>query len=263
VTTKTAPQHGERRCYLRGCRRDECIAANKRYCKQYRLATVREPIRIDIRPAAARLTNWTNQGYSQTQMAAVTNVSAGDLSKLLAGKQQKIHPDVARRILTAPNPAGDPHHAITNATGTIRRGRALNAIGYPIYQIAAGIPMNVNDLGRMLTDPPTTVRVTTANRMTALCRRLRWAPGPSLLARQSAARRQWHGPLVWDDIDDPNEQPNPGADDELNRNELAAFRRQEIAHLAAFGIPEQDIAARLGISDSTVQQQIRDMRKAA
>lgn len=210
MTRKTPPQHGERRCYLRGCRRPECVEANKRYCKQYRLATVHAPLRVDASAAVRRLAHWANQGYSHTQIAAAAKINAPEVSKLLTGKQTTLSLAHARRIQTAHEPAGAPYHAMTDAVGTIRRGRALHAIGYPIYRIAQDIPMNSNDLGRILTLEPAAVRQSIAERMTMLYQQLSGTPGPSHLASCAARRLRWNSPIAWDDdsIDDPAAIPD-------------------------------------------------------
>ncbi|KAA6216443.1 hypothetical protein [Streptomyces filamentosus] len=210
MTRKPPPQHGERRCYLRGCRRPECVEANKRYCKQYRLATVHAPLRVDASAAVRRLAHWANQGYSHTQIAAVAKINAPEVSKLLTGKQTSISLAHARRIQTAHDPSGAPYHAMTDATGTIRRGRALYAIGYPLYRIAQDIPMNANDLGRLLMLESATVRQSIANGMAALYQRLSGTLGPSHLAVCAARRLRWDSPIAWDDdsVDDPAAIPD-------------------------------------------------------
>lgn len=243
--TRTPPQHGTRACYLRGCRHPECVDANKRYCKAYRVTTLRAPIRIPAAPSIARITDWIERGYSHTQISATTAVNTGELSKLYNHKQQNIHPDVARRILSAADPAGAPYHAMADATGTIRRAQALHLIGYPMYQIAQGVPMATNHLGRLLHRQPATVRLSIANGMTALYKELRWRPGPSQFSPFAARRNGWHGPLAWDDIDDPNCQPETDTYKPIVKGGRDSMRRAEIAHLLSCGESIATIARRM------------------
>lgn len=266
MTTRTPPQHGTRACYLRGCRRDECRDANRRYCKQYRVTTIHQPIRVDATPVINRLNSWVDQGYSQTQIQRVTNIASGDISKILNKKQRTVHPDLARRVLTAPDPTGAPYHAVTDSTGTIRRAQALHVIGYPLYQIAENVPMAYNHLGRILDSQPPTVRLSVAHGMTALYKRLRWVPGPSKYAPFSARRRGWHGPFAWDgNIDDPAAVPD--TDPAGPRSGKAApkrdsLRNDEIRHLAGFGIPHDEIARRVGLANGTdVRERLEKWRK--
>lgn len=208
TAAKPLPAHGERPRYLRGCRCLPCREANKRYCKQYRVKTIRQPIRIDAAPVRELLQEWVDQGYSQTQIGDAVGKKSGDISKLLRG-QATIAPSVAERILRSPGPAGTPAHARVDSTGTIRRGRALHAIGYQIYAIAEAVPMATNHLGRVLYHQPAAVSAGVAQGMAALYKQWSGRPGPSHFARHNARRRSWDGPLAWDDdtIDNPNARP--------------------------------------------------------
>ncbi|MFJ9012286.1 hypothetical protein [Streptomyces canus] len=258
---KPIPPHGERPRYMRGCRCLPCRDANRRYCKQYRVKTVRKPIRVDATPVRRRLQEWADRGYSQTQIGDAVGKKSGDISKILAG-QPTIAPSVAARILCSPGPTGIPTCARIDSTGTIRRGQALHAIGYPLYVIAEGIPMATNHLARMLAHQPATVSAAVAQGMTALYEKLRWRPGTSHFAIHNARRHGWHGPLAWDDIDNPNEQPDtePADDTELNRDDLAALRRSEVEHLSRFNLSSHEIAQRLNIAESTVNGILRELR---
>jgi len=258
VTTaaKPLPPHGERPRYLRGCRCLPCSNANKRYCKQYRVKTVHQPVRVDATPVRQRLQEWINQGYSQTQIGDVTGKKSGDISKLLNG-QRTIAPRVAARILRSPGPTGAPAHARVDATGTIRRGRALHAIGYPIYMIAAGVPMATNHLGRILERQPATVSVAVAQGMAALYKQLSGRAGPSHFSVHNARRREWHGPLAWDSIDDPACQPETAEPytpaDKYGRD---TDRKREIEHLYLLGESREQIAKRLGGNEKYINDQL-------
>jgi hypothetical protein len=264
VTTavKPLPAHGERPRYLRGCRCQPCIDANKRYCKQYRVRTINKPVRIDATPVRELLQEWVDQGYSQTQIGDAVGKKSGDISKLLRG-QPTIAPSVAERILRSPGPDGTPAHARVDSTGTIRRGRALHAIGYPIYVIAENVPMATNHLGRVLYHQPDAVSAAVAHGMRDLYKQWSGTPGPSHFAIHNARRRNWDGPLAWDDdtIDDPQAQPDLG-DRVLNFHERAALRREDIIHLAWCGYEPEQIRERMGneVSISTVRQIVQDWR---
>jgi hypothetical protein len=257
VTTADSQPHGERRCYLRGCRRPECVAANRRYCKQYRVATIRQPIRIDTTPVRQRIEEWSGQGYSHVQIAQAVGGNSGDISKLLAG-QPTITPKVAARYLNSRGPRGIPFHATTDSTGTVRRGRALHAIGYPLYEIADGLPVNTAYLGRILDGRYPTLRVVVAEAMTARYRQLRWKPGTSHFAVHSARRRDWHGPMAWDDnIDNPAAQPEtlPGYQP-LAANGRDSMRKDEIEHLYLLGESVASIAKQLGANEKYTSDQL-------
>lgn len=256
TTAQDLPPHGKRPRYLRGCRCAACIEANKRYCKQYRVKTVHHPVRIDATPVRELLQSWYDQGYSHNQIGEAVGKRSGDISKILRG-QPTIAPRVAARILRSAGPTGTPTKAMVNSTGTIRRGQALHAIGYPIYVIAEGVPMATNHLGRILDRQPATVTLAVAEGMTALYSKLRWRPGSSHLAVHSARRRGWHGPLAWDNIDDPTEQPETDAP----YAEPAKYRRDpdrkaEIEHLYLLNESVSSIAKKLGSTEKYVHDQL-------
>lgn len=208
-TTKPLPPHGERARYLRGCRCHPCREANKRYCKQYRIKALHKPIRIDATPVRQRLQQWTSQGYSLTQIGTAVGKNSGEIWRILNG-QQTIAPRVAAQILNAPAPTGIPTLAKVDSTGTIRRGRALHAIGYPIYAIAARIPMGTDHLAHILDREPATVSLAVANGMRTLYQQLSGRPGGSPFAVHNARRRGWAPPAAWDDdaIDAPEAHPD-------------------------------------------------------
>jgi hypothetical protein len=265
VTSTDTPPHGQRRCYLRGCRRPECVEANRRYCKQYRVATVRQPIRIDATPIRQRVEDWSAQGYSHVQIAEAVGGHSGDITKLLSG-QATIAPRVAARFLNSPGPRGIPFHATTDSTGTVRRGRALHAIGYPLYEIAEGLPVNTTYLGRILDARYPTLRLAVAEAMTARYQQLRWKPGTSHFAVHSAARRNWHGPLAWDDnIDDPTARPEKAKPYKpVAKNGRDSMRKAEIEHLYFLGESVPSIAKQLGGNEKYISDQLTEiLRKRA
>jgi hypothetical protein len=265
TATKPLPAHGERPRYLRGCRCLPCREANKRYCKQYRVKTVRQPIRVDATPARDRVQEWADRGYSHAQIAAVLGKHSGDISKLLQG-QPTIAPAAADRILRSPGPAGIPAHAQTDSTGMLRRARALHAIGYPLYVIAAGVPMATNHLGRILDREPAAVSVAVAQGMAALYEQLKWRPGPSHYAVHSARRRGFHGPFAWDgNIDNPAAKPDVSAPYKpAGPRRRDAFRKAEIEHLHQCGESVASIAKKVGKTEKYVGDQlaviIRDLQ---
>lgn len=89
---------------------------------------------------------------------------------------------------------------LVDARGTIRRIRALQAIGWTFQHIAdeAGMPDRclIPDLvDRKMVRPETAAAIDKAYR--ALCMK----PGPSNKTRRIAAKNHWAPPLLWDDID--------------------------------------------------------------
>lgn len=95
---------------------------------------------------------------------------------------------------------------LVDARGTIRRIRALQALGWTFQHIAnaAGMPSRclIPDLvDRKTVRPETAAAIDKAYR--AMCMKV----GPSNKTRRIAARKGWPPPLAWDDIDLDPEPP--------------------------------------------------------
>ncbi|MFF5778120.1 hypothetical protein ACFY7Y_14365 [Streptomyces virginiae] len=229
---------------------------------------------VDAEPARQHVRELMAAGVGYARIAAAAGVCTSTINHMLYSRPnrpvtQRLVEENARRILSVR--AEDVITGLVDSTGASRRIRALMAVGWPPIHLGSRLGVH----RRYVTEIQYQTRIyaSTAHAVAVTYNEL-WNKRPEQhgVSRQAATRFRnhakangWPPPAAWDDeaLDDPAGRPDAGEEPELNRNELAAYRRQEIAHLASFGIPEQDIAARLGISDSTVQQQIRDMRKAA
>jgi len=94
------------------------------------------------------------------------------------------------------------------STGTVRRLRALVAIGWPKAQLAERLGVSLASVHQMMNDRArTTVRV--AGLVDRLYRELADHRGPSNYAASKAAQLGYVPPIAWDDdtIDDPDAQP--------------------------------------------------------
>ncbi|MER7806125.1 hypothetical protein [Streptomyces sp900116325] len=214
MTARTAPQHGERRCYLRGCRRTECLNAHYRYMSRYRLdrqqgAGTR---RIPAEPAAQHVQTLYEAGWTTGQIAVAAECADRTVADLLHRKNKTIRKDLAARILNArPTLAALPGATKVDATGTIRRAQALMAIGHSLTSIANAMGVShYTVLGNILNGLRPTVTVATARSAASVYRKLAEVPGTAQRARNVAAERGWPPPAAWDDerIDDPTATPD-------------------------------------------------------
>lgn len=267
MATRTPPRHGERRCYLRGCRRPECAAANYQYMSRYRLDREHgQRRRIDSTPACDRVHELLAAGWNQRQIADAANCSERAISEAA----QRIHPTMPRTTLQQIL-AIDPGQPVpqplqyADATGSRRRLQALLVIGHPARDIAAAVGLNAGPLVLIARGIRQQVRPNTRERITAIYPAWTRAPGTCDRTRTWAQKYGWHGPLAWDSntIDDPNAQPD--ADDatviELKRDELAIHRAEEIEHLARFGVTHAEIARRVGVSEKYVREHLAGRRR--
>lgn len=128
------------------------------------------------------------------------------------------------------------------ALGTIRRIRALVAIGWPMpalsERLGTASPQSVQNLVRKPGD--TRILRSTAEKIAALYDELHMLPGPSPISATRAARKGWAPPLAWDDIDDASEVPTgfrvcaaPGCAGNVRANGLCSNCNQNRARRLA------------------------------
>jgi hypothetical protein len=102
-------------------------------------------------------------------------------------------------------------HRNLDATGTIRRLRALVAIGYTPTDLAQSLDMHVSSLSTLIHGKRPRIQPQTQAAVRALFSEL-WAHPiqghAGERARKRAKKHNWVGPLAWDDIDDPAEVAN-------------------------------------------------------
>lgn len=260
MTTAVPPQHGERRCYLRGCRLPECAAANARYCKAYRVARHRTgPRRVDATPYIQIAERYSAAGWSYLETARLAGCSETVIHDLINHLSVRLNPDIAARLDTLPaNPSSDGGAACVDATGTIRRGRALCRIGHRVDAMAAELGIHPDALSRILNRSIRHVLASTAREMTILYARWRWTPGPSLANRTRAERLGWHGPLAWDNnIDDPQCRPDTAKPYKaIAKNGRDSNRRAEIAHLLSLGESVASIARQMNANEKYISDLI-------
>lgn len=265
----TPPQHGERRCYMTGCRLPECRAANAANCKRYRnLRHQHGTLRVDAAPFAAKVRRYAQAGWSRLEIAEYAQVPQTTIVNLISGKLMILNPDTAKRLGALPDqPSDQAGKGFLDATGTRRRAQALFRIGYTTTGMAAEVGLDSETVSRILNGRVRFVTGATARKMTALYIRQRWIPGPCGANRTRGVRRGWHGPLAWDaaTIDDPAAQPDvcepysPPA-----KNGRDSLRMVELEHLLSLGESEAVIARQMGASEAYIHDLavvIRNRRK--
>lgn len=259
MTGRPVPDHGTRARYVRNCRCEACCSANGRYCKEYRTQAHRtgRGRRVDAGPVTARIRHWEAGGYSHTQIAAAAGVSRRVIDSYAKAEFSKINPASACKILAARLDATNiPDYQPIDATGTVRRLRALLVLGHRLKDIAEATDHAPAVLSKILNGHTDRVRKGTASSISGLYEKWRHLPGPCVRTRSRAEREGWHGPLAWDNIDDPTETALPPVR-ATNKQERAAQRAAEVLHLARSGVPFAEIAERLGVRPTYVRDHIR------
>lgn len=247
MSTRPQPTHGTRARYLRGCRCTPCTDAAYHYMSRIRLDHERgQRRRIPAEPTRDHVKNLCTAGWTLTQIATAAGCSRHTISSLVSHSTHNVRRDIGAAILAipvtqTPSPARD-----VDATGTVRRLRALVAIGWPLATVAPAAGLHRDQIARISRGGEPHVRAATADAVAAVYRSWCSRPGPSARARTTAARRGWHGPLAWDDIDDPNAEP------EAPHTETYTPREQALAEdwewLERQGYSREQAAQRLGVT---------------
>lgn len=263
--TRPMPEHGTRARYMRGCRCTDCFNANGRYCKAYRTRAHRtngQPKRLNPAPVVTRIHYWENRGYSHSQIAAAAGLARRVIDAHAKQQLKTINPDSAHKILAVRlDNSAIPDYLPVDATGTIRRLRALSTGGHRLKDIAAEAGHMPGALSKILNGHAQHVRGTTANDIARVYKAWKDKPGPCKRTRLRAEREGWHGPLAWDDIDDPNASPEPDADEvELSVKERAQERLADIVLLASAGATPAQIASRTGLTRDYVRDRLKAER---
>ena len=124
---------------------------------------------------------------------------------------------------------------LIDSTGTVRRLRALYAIGWTSSDIAPMLGCTPARVGHLISGKRVTVHRHTASRVDSVYRQLCMTvpQDPDVLAprmtrtrarqRRQSAAKGWVPPLAWDDIDDPDETPALG-DIDTDLDHAVVFR---------------------------------------
>lgn len=152
---------------------------------------------------------------------------------------------------------------LIDATGTKRRIRALQAIGWTCRDIASVAGIDPRALSQYLRRD--SLHHTTVKRISAAYDRLCMAPGRSSLNRQRAVANGWSVPLAWDDGTGPHGIDNPSATpyavNKPDKKQVSKARLEDVQELAEQGYTRHQIAARLGLEPKTLERFLA--RKAA
>ncbi|MER7331629.1 MULTISPECIES: hypothetical protein [unclassified Micromonospora] len=177
------------------------------------------------------------------------------------------------------------HPRCIDATGSIRRLRALVVNGWGWKELGHHSGESPHTVRAIALGKHNAVRVATAAWVRDLFALLCDTPGASEQARETARRRGWHPAGAWDDIDNPDEQPNVGNEHDDTVDEVLVRRAIHNPRLAA-GMNDAEkvelarvwrqhrlnrgepygykpLAAQFGIKESQAQHLIRAVTKAA
>lgn len=189
-------------------------------CSKHRNQELRESGRsmghTDAGPVVEYLQMLQRSGLSIRCISERSGVSHFGISLILAGKRERVLAETARKLLSVkPDSLNQAYDgALIPSTGTVRRLRALHAIGYTGSTLAGMLGAGHGDMVRVLlygSQPK--VRAATARRVAEIFRELQLKPVPPSRVTSRAINRAkslgWALPLEWDEdaIDDPSALP--------------------------------------------------------
>lgn len=220
----------------------------------------------DATPTREHLLYLHNAGVSYLQIAEQTGLSDNTIRRIAHQAVNRVRTDTASIVLALT--VDGMRRKVLPATASARRLQALVAIGWPFTSIAPHICVDPRGITRVIHQPY--IFRTTADAIVTVYEQLKnQRPedhGVSLIGAQKsralAKRRGWPDPLWWEDmghIDDPDFDPAT-AEQELNRNELAELRRDEVEHLLSFDCTTEEIATRLDMHVGTVRAIVAELR---
>lgn len=130
----------------------------------------------------------------------------GTVSAYTAGCRCQECRDARRRYDRAHRLHG---HGLVDSLGTVRRLRALSAIGWSQSYLAARLGKATSAVHILVVGRHDRVQRRIADAVAALYDELSMTPGPSEYARTTARRNGWAAPLAWDEdaIDQPDARP--------------------------------------------------------
>ena len=141
------------------------------------------------------------------------------------------------------------------AVGTQRRLRALMWMGHSGAYLAKRLGITAGSFTPLINDAHEYVYRGRAKEVEALFRELWDKQGPSSFTRLRAQRLRWASPLMWDNIDDPDEEPTPGIP------MLGAIRPKDVMALLDAGMDREQIGEKLGLTREAVSELI-EMHRA-
>lgn len=252
----TATDHTpSRNCYLRGCREKPCLAVSTRYSKRLRLEHQRGQYRMtDAGPARQHIERLVAAGWTQVQVSEASGVPSANIHKLYVGPQDKTanwRADAILAVEIGPPPADA---SIVDATGSRRRLQALRVLGHRRYDLAARLGTTPDRIKHITSGSTRRVSTAEAAGIAQLYRNLSTVRGPSKQTASIARNKGWHGPLAWDDIDDPKARPLAGGRDingKTYRSKVYADPAR-VAKLTAEGLSAAQIARKIGCHQRTV-----------
>lgn len=270
MSTRRPPDHGTEARY-KGCasrppcRCPRCTRQAVRGVEIRKLDQLAgNPRKIPAGPVIAHLAVLRGADMSWGQIAHAAGTSTSTPREIYVEQFETVLRSTAEKLLSV-RPHQRPAVGFMSALGATRRLRALYALAHSHRDLFAHIGIGHDCLELLVSGRQTTVSVEVDAAIRLTYDALSMKVGRSRRTRARAQREGWAPPLAWDDIDNPDAQPVvpevPHLDGREARRALAEARAEDIAYLARFGVPVEDIAERVGLTVGYVRDQLEGLRK--
>lgn len=268
TAVRTPPHHNNTTCFkYYGCRLPACHQRYLAYQRESRRRRNENGITlIDATPVRDHIRTLYAAEFTDYRIAKLAHTSAPTIHALgtrpypkTRGKQQRVSPDLAARILAINPDTAQP--GLVPAIGAQRRIQALAAAGWPMYRIATQAGLNVQNLHRIFHQ--TVIKVSTDRAIAAAYDQLRelrsdraGIPIASVRrARNHARAKQWAPISYWDRPEHPIDDADFECDYGVSRAKVIA---DEGRWLLNSGCHPDHAARRLGVSRFYLDRSLRD-----
>jgi transcriptional regulator with XRE-family HTH domain len=216
-------------------------------------------LKVDAEPVRAHIMALKDAGVGDRAIVELSGVSRSALQIIRRGRPGLNRPPrtevlsrTAEKILAIPLDADNRRYGVrVSATGSLRRLRALHAIGWTQTEIARRIGWTLQNLNRYFISDPEMINRGTAVDIARVFDQLQLIPGPSERARRHAKKLGWPPPLAWDEdtIDDPDAKPDRGVHRPVSFPERYLEMRE-------IGYNDLQIVGKLGIQPDSLYRQL-------
>lgn len=248
-----------RGCGRKATRRSMCNSCYQTYRNKQVAYGRWQTVMVDAGPVRAHVLALKAAGVGDRRIGELSGVSRSALQKISRNRRGTDEPlrsnvwrSTANRILAIPLEVDNRNYGVRiDSTGSLRRLRALQAIGWTQTEIAHRIGWTLQNLNRYFISDPGMINRGTAVTIAKLFNELQLIPGPSERSRRHARKHGWPPPLAWDEdtIDDPAAVPDVG------RHETVTFE-DRYTELRDLGYHDLQIVTKLGIQPESLLRQL-------
>jgi DNA-binding Xre family transcriptional regulator len=256
-------KHGTNQGWLQGCRKSCCDKAHRAWYATRRGFYYQrggDKLIVDATPSRERLVLLSEKyGRSQLQLARVLDVNNNVLHKVFTGKQKQVYKSTEDKILGVPLEYAtlrNSNEPLLNIAGSARRLQSLGYRGFTKKQISEGTNLAAKTVYEIQNsgyfDRP--VKLEVAEKIRDFVNHTMLAPDPEGWrndhARERARELGWLPFGVWDNIDDPDCEPeleepeyaDPVLQDGVERCRSLAARGFTVGEIAdVCGIPRPNL----------------------